>query len=244
MLMMCLDAMDAANVLDSGHGALTSAGWKPGNAGHLHRMEHIDQPSDQLAMHRIREQRLGALIPNSSAASLQSMLNVTLCEHVYLAAAATGAALGGRPAEFQAAAGALDANSIDLAKAIGAVYGAGAEQAFLPLWRKHIGFAVDYTLGIATKDNAKQDKAVADLVQYTQDFGAFLSSANPHLPKDVVANPVKTHVLTLKGVIDAQASGDVAQAYMALRRAADDMAMIANPLADAIAKQFPAHYAI
>jgi hypothetical protein len=31
---------------------------------------------------------------------------------------------------------------------------------------------------------------------------------------------------------------------MALRRAADHMAMIANPLAHAIAKQFPAHYAI
>jgi Ni,Fe-hydrogenase maturation factor len=182
--------------------------------------------------------------PNSSAASLQSMLNVTLREHVYLAAAATGAALGGRTTEFRAAAGALDANSIDLAKAIGTVYGAGAEQAFLPLWRKHIGFVVDYTVGIATKDNAKQDKAVADLVQYTQDFGAFLSSANPHLPKDVVANLVKTHVLTLKEVIDAQASGDVAQAYMALRHAADHMAMIANPLADAIAKQFPANYAI
>src|SRR5262247_803657 len=38
------------------------------------------------------------------AAELRSMLNVALSEHVYLAAAATGAALGGRDAEFQAAA--------------------------------------------------------------------------------------------------------------------------------------------
>jgi hypothetical protein len=45
-------------------------------------------------------------------------------------------------------------------------------------------------------------------------------------------------------VIDVQASGDVAQAYVALRHAADHMAMIADPLADAIAKQFPAQYAI
>jgi hypothetical protein len=59
-----------------------------------------------------------------------------------------------------------------------------------------------------------------------------------------VADLVKTHVLTLKGVIDLQASGDAAQAYAALRQAADHMAMIANPLADAIAKQFPAKYAI
>jgi hypothetical protein len=99
-------------------------------------------------------------------------------------------------------------------------------------------------MGVATKDKAKQNKAVADLVQYTQDFGAFLSSANPNLPKNVVADLVKTHVLTLKDVIDAQGSGDMVQAYSALRHAAGHMAMIANPLADAIVKQFPAKYSI
>jgi hypothetical protein len=63
-----------------------------------------------------------------------------LHEHVFLAAAATDATLGRRNTEFQAAAGALDANSVDLSKAIGSVYGPDAEKAFLPLWRKHIGF--------------------------------------------------------------------------------------------------------
>jgi hypothetical protein len=53
---MYSDAMDAVDVLDSDHRALTSAGWKPGNAGHLHRVERMDQPIDQLAMRRIREQ--------------------------------------------------------------------------------------------------------------------------------------------------------------------------------------------
>jgi hypothetical protein len=45
-------------------------------------------------------------------------------------------------------------------------------------------------------------------------------------------------------VIDVQASGNAAQAYVALRHAAGHMTMIANPLADAIAKQFPATYTI
>jgi len=35
-----------------------------------------------------------------------------------------------------------------------------------------------------------QDKAVNDLLAYTKDFGAFLSSANPNLPTDVVAELV------------------------------------------------------
>ncbi|MBI1734918.1 MAG: hypothetical protein HYR51_07070 [Candidatus Rokubacteria bacterium] len=98
---------------------------------------------------------------------------------------------------------------------------------------------VDYTVGTATKDRAKQDKAVGDLVGYTQDFGAFLSSANPNLPKSVVADLVKHHVVTLKDVIDAQARKDPAKAYQALRSAADHMQMIADPLAEAIVKQFP-----
>ncbi|MGH7712930.1 MAG: hypothetical protein ACREOG_16690 [Gemmatimonadaceae bacterium] len=130
-----------------------------------------------------------------------------------------------------------------MSKAIGGVYGTGAETAFLALWRKHIGFVVDYTTGIATKDKMKSDKAVNELVQYTQDFGAFLSSANPNLPKSVVAELVKGHVLTLKSVIDAQLAGDAAKTYTTLREAAMHMQMIADPLADAIAKQFPGKFA-
>ncbi len=174
----------------------------------------------------------------TKASELRTGLNGLLREHVYLASAATGAALAGRDAEFKAAAAALDANSLGLAHAIGSVYGPDAEQAFLPLWRKHIGFVVDYTTGLAVKDKAKQDRAVSDLLQYTQDFAAFLSGANPNLEKPAVAELVKQHVLTLKDVIDAQAASDPSRTYIALRTAAAHMQMIADPLAEAIAKQF------
>ena len=183
--------------------------------------------------------RLNQPTSATPAAGLRAALNALLSEHVYLAAAATNAALAGRQPEFQAAAAALDANSVDVARAIGSVYGPDAEKAFLPLWRKHIGMVVDYTVGAATGDRAKQDRAVTDLVGYTQDFGAFLASANPHLPKAVVADLVKHHVLTLKDVIDAQATRDQDRAFKALRTGAGHMQMIADPLAGAIVKQFP-----
>ncbi len=176
---------------------------------------------------------------STKASGLRSTLNTLFQEHIYLAAAATGAALGGREAEFKAAAAALDANSVAISKAIGSVYSQGAEDAFLPLWRKHIGMVVEYTVGVATNDKVKQDKAVADLIGYTQDFGAFLQSANPNLPKSVVADLVTHHVVTLKEVIDAQASKDQAKTYLAMRIAAGHMQMIADPLAEAIVKQFP-----
>jgi hypothetical protein len=179
----------------------------------------------------------------TKAAELRTTLNGLFGEHVLIAAVATSHALGGREAAFKGAAAGLDANSVDLSKAIGSVYGPDAEKAFLPLWRRHIGFVVDYTTGVATKDKAKQDKAVSDLLGYTQDLGAFLSSANPYLPKDVVAGLVKTHILTLKDVIDAQASGDFPKAYSAVRTAYSHMQMIGDPLASAIVKQFPNRFA-
>lgn len=56
---MCVDAVDA---FESSHGALSSASWKPANMGHSHSMECMGQSADQLAMHRVREQRLSALM--------------------------------------------------------------------------------------------------------------------------------------------------------------------------------------
>jgi LPXTG-motif cell wall-anchored protein len=179
----------------------------------------------------------------ATAADLRATLTSLLGEHVLLAASATGAALGGRQAQFEAVAASLDANSVDISKAIGSVYGADAESAFLTAWRGHIGFVVDYTTGLATKDQAKSDKAVQDLLGYSEAFGIFLNQANPNLPKDAVAAMVKEHILTLKAVIDAQAAGDQASAFNATRSAFGHMDMMAVALAGGIAKQFPDKFA-
>jgi hypothetical protein len=178
------------------------------------------------------------------ASDLRVALNNLLAEHAELGLAATSAALGGRTAEFQAAAGALDANSVALSQAIGSVYGQGAGDAFLALWRKHIGFIVDYTTGLATKDQKKADQAVNDLLGYTRDFGAFLAAANPNLPANVVADLVKSHVVGFKQAIDAQAKGDWTTAWLRTREATAHMQMIADPLAAAISKQFPDKFAM
>lgn len=182
-------------------------------------------------------------MPDAASASLRTALNLTLREHVYLAASATEAALGGRSQEFTDAAGALDANSVQLSQAIGSVYGPDAETAFLALWRKHIGFFVDYTTAVAQKDKKGQEKAVKDLIGYASDFAAFLNSANPNLPTRVVTDLVKSHVVGLKAVVDAQATGDWTMAYAKLREAAAHMQMIADPLADGISQQFPEKFA-
>lgn len=181
--------------------------------------------------------------PAMTASDLRVGLNTLLTEHVQLGGAATNAALGGRAAEFDAAAGALDANSVALSNAVGSVYGDEAEAAFLALWRKHIGFIVEYTKAVAMKDRAKAEKAVQDLLGYAKDFGAFLAAANPNLPADVVAELVRGHAGSFKAMIDAQALGDQVAAFAKQREAAAHMSRIADPLAAAIAKQFPNRFA-
>ena len=83
------------------------------------------------------------------------------------------------------------------------------------------------------------DRAVDDLVGYTQDFGAFLSGANPNMPRSAVADLVKRHVLTLKA-IDARAANDsVPRLHGRAQRRGPHMQMIADPPAEAIAQQLP-----
>jgi len=186
---------------------------------------------------------IAAEMHGQAANDLRVALDGLLAEHVTLAAAATQAALRGRTAEFESAAWALDQNSQDLAAAIASVYGTDAGDAFLPLWRKHIGFFVDYTKAKAAGSKKKQDKAGQDLLQYASDFGAFLNSATPALPKEAVAELVKTHIVSLKEVVDAQAARDYKLAFEKVRAASHHMQMIADPLADAITAQFPDKFA-
>lgn len=175
---------------------------------------------------------------SSPASDLRLALHAVLAEHVSLAASATGAALDGQDAEFKAAAAALDTNSVDLAKLVGSAYGPSAETAFLEGWRRHIGFFVDYTVGSATNDQAKRDKAVADLEQYAIEVSELFSAANG-LPKDDLVKLVEGHILGLTSVIDAQATGNDELAYTRLRESVEHMQHFSDPLAEATVKKFP-----
>lgn len=180
---------------------------------------------------------------DASGANLRTSLTALLSEHVYLVSAVTRAALNPREAEFKAASDALDANSVDLSKALGNVYGGDVERNFLAGWRKHIGFVVDYTQGVIAKDKAKQDKATNDLTTYASDFGAFIdTTTSRNLTADAATPLVKTHVQSLKDLVDAQFAKDYGKAFNALHGAFVHMFTIADPLADAIVRQNSAKF--
>src|SRR3954447_12734866 len=177
---------------------------------------------------------------DTAASSLRATLTAGLQEHVYLAGIAVenGVTHGLDSAQFKAAAGTLDKNTVALSQAIEGIYGSAAGAQFLKVWRQHIGFFVDYTKGRATKNVALVDKANRDLDGYRAQFGAFLAKANPNLTKAAVANDLKGHVATLEAAIDAVVAKK-ANAFDLLQAAAAHMPGTAEVLSGAISKQYP-----
>ena len=182
---------------------------------------------------------MGEVMTDSAAADLRAKIDLALGEHIILAAKATDAALGGRSDEFAAYGGLLNTNGTDIGALLGSVYGADAKDAFNAIWSAHNGFFVDYTTGVATKDQAKMDKAVSDLTTiYVPEFTDFIVGATG-LPKDAVTQLTTEHVLQTKAIVDAQAKGDWTAAYANIRLAYAHMRMIGDALAPAIAAKFP-----
>ena len=177
---------------------------------------------------------------NSAAAGLRATLTAGLQDHVYLAGIAVEQAVnhGLDSAQFKAAAGTLDKNSVALSQAIGGIYGQDAGKQFLKIWRQHIGFFVDYTKGRATSNAALVKKANRELDGYRASFGAFLAKANPNLTAEAVSNDLKGHIATLEAAIDAVVAKK-AGSFDLLQAAAAHMPGTAQVLAGAIAKQFP-----
>jgi hypothetical protein len=177
--------------------------------------------------------------PNTSAAGFRVALNQLLQEHMYLATFATDAALESREGETGAALARLNTNGTDIGGAITSLFGQDAGDAFNQIWSAHNGFFVDYVTGVATDDQAKQDKAVEDLTTtYVPQFAAFLAGATG-LPEDVLASLITDHVVQTKAVVDAQAGDDAEAAAAADQLAAQHMQMIGDPLAAAIVAALP-----
>jgi hypothetical protein len=143
-------------------------------------------------------------VTNTAAASLYAGLDQLLREHVDLTANVVQTAItkGPSSAGTKAALATLDQNTQALGKAFGSEYGAAAQQQFLKLWRAHIGFFVNYTLGVASHNKAQVATAQKDLAGYTAEFSKFVSGATK-LPQAAVAADLQGHVTTLEAAINA-----------------------------------------
>jgi hypothetical protein len=183
----------------------------------------------------------------SKAAGLRVKLNLLLSEHLTLAAKATGAALGGRMAEFTAYGDLLNTNGTDLGALVETAFGADAKNSFNTLWSAHNGYFVAYTTAVGnikadtdvTANTTARDAAVSDLVtKYVPGLSELLAGPTG-IPQADIEGLLMEHVLGTKAIVDNQADKNWPEAYASFRSAFGHMQMIGDALSTAIASKKP-----
>jgi hypothetical protein len=174
---------------------------------------------------------------DGGASALRAALTGLLVQHVAQTVTIVQSAVATSLTSPQttAAVQALDDNTVELGKAIGSIYGNGAQAMFLKMWRAHIGFFINYAKGIATGDDSLVTKAGHQLAGYRQQFGTFLGTATG-LPPSAVSSDLQGHITSLEAAIKAILTKDPSAAAK-VAEAQAHMSGTAAVLAAAIADQ-------
>jgi hypothetical protein len=177
----------------------------------------------------------------SPAAQLRVDLDRLFAEHAFLTIEQMRSGLTGGP-DFEAAAKAVEANSTEVAAAIGSIYGAAAEEPFGDIWRSHIGYLVDYAVSLGKNDTAGQQASLSGLAAYRSNLATFLGQANPGIALGGISEALDMHTAQLLEFIDTERTGDYAAAYAIEREAYPHMFHVGDALAKVIASKFPERF--
>jgi hypothetical protein len=144
------------------------------------------------------------------------------------------------------AAGAAEREVVANAKAIAAsiepFYGKAASDKLFALLAGHYGAVKEHLEATAAGSKAKQDAAVNKLTGNATEIARFLSGANPNLPFNTLNGLLLAHGghhIQQNQQLKARQYAQEAQTWEAMKK---HMYVIADALAGAIAKQFPAKF--
>jgi hypothetical protein len=143
-------------------------------------------------------------------------------------------------AKARKAADAVVANARQIADAVGGFYGKPAGDEMMTLLGGHWGAVKAMTDARAKNDTAAADAAMAKLTSNAGEIAKFLAGANPNLPEDTVRGMLLAHGAHHSqqiNLIDANDHAGEAREWTAMQAHMDS---VADALAGAIAKQFPA----
>ena len=150
--------------------------------------------------------------------------------------------LAGDKAAAAAAEKEVVANAKQIAASIEPFYGKEASEKLFGLLAGHYGAAKQYLEASVAGSKVKQEAALRNLSANAGEIARFLSSANPNLPFDTLNGLLLAHgghhiqeIQQLQG----KQYADEAQTWDAMKK---HMYGIADALAGALAKQFPAKF--
>jgi hypothetical protein len=177
----------------------------------------------------------------SPRTTLRLTLGRLLGEHLVLAAEAMRAGLVER-ADANAAGASLNANSAELAAAIGKVFGTDAQNAFADVWGRHVDAYLAYIEAIRVGDAGARQAALDSLHAYHMTLAEFIHSAIPSLAVSDLESLISHHVTALVNQVDAAAAGDHVRTVTVTREAYAQMFVVGDALGNAIAAQFPERF--
>ena len=137
---------------------------------------------------------------------------------------------------------AVVANAREIARTFRPFYGEAASERLFTLLADHYSAVKEYSEATVARNTRQQDEALAHFASNTDKIAAFLSGANPHLPKDTVRSLVATHVDHHVAQIIKFQERDYAGEEETWPVMQHHVYLIADALTAALAKQFPAKF--
>jgi hypothetical protein len=134
------------------------------------------------------------------------------------------------------------ANARAIAASIEPFYGKAASEKLFGLLAGHYGAVKQYVEATIAGSKARQDAAARNLTTNATEIARFLSGANPNLPFDTLNGLLLAHGGHHIQEIQQLKGGQYAQEAQTWEAMKNHMYVIADALAGAIAKQFPAKF--
>jgi len=134
---------------------------------------------------------------------------------------------------------AVVANAKGIGGAIAPFYGQPASDKLFSLLAGHYGAIKEYLEAAVKKDKNAEGKATDHLTANAQEIAAFLSGANPNLPKDTVEGLMLAHGghhMEQIQELQAKQYDKEVETWDAMKK---HIYVIADAMTDALAKQFP-----
>lgn len=179
-----------------------------------------------------------ATIPTKIAETRAALRDLWI-GHVFWVRNVVDARFDGDATQAKTAEQQVVANAHAIAGAIEPFYGKAASDKLFGLLAGHWGAISDYLDATRAAKKADQEAASAKLVANAGEIAAFLGGANPHLQADALKGLLTAHgAHHMQQIQQFQAKNyeQEAKTWAAMK---DHMNVIADALADGIAKQFP-----
>ena len=179
-----------------------------------------------------------AMTKSDGAAILKQDMRKLWSDHVVWTRDYVVAAVADHPSA-QASAARLLKNQEDIGNAVAKFYGDAAGKQLTALLKDHITIAVDVVKAAKGGDKAALQLADGRWQKNAEQIGEFLSKANPHLPRAVVADMMKMHLTTTTAEVVARLNKDWEGDVRAYDLLYEHILKMSDAVADAIVKQFP-----